>query len=207
METNKIKLTSEQTKSLIDFIVEYVDKNPHKLPGYKQIFEVKNAEFTELEIKQEQVTDFYKSESYKNIREIKDRFNKKAIKEGFGSFSNFYDWYVKQLKFQQNSCYYCQSSKERLEKAFRSKGESKEKQIKKPLYSTKAAFSSSFQIDKKNPNKGYGKENCVLACAFCNNVKSDMVKNAELFKEFLGPCISSFCAYITGDYISVEIDE
>ena len=207
METNKIKLTSEQTKSLIDFIVEYVDKNPHKLPGYKQIFEAKNAEFTELEIKQEQVTDFYKSESYKNIREIKDRFNKKAIQNGFGSFSNFYDWYMNQLNIQQNSCYYCQSSKEQLEKAFRSKGESKAEQKKKPLYSTKAAFSSSFQIDKKNPNKGYNKENCVLACAFCNNAKSDMVKNAELFKKFLGPCISSFCAYVTGDYISVEIDE
>lgn len=190
MENSVNTLTKEQEKSLVSFIVEYVDKNRYKLPGYNQIFKAKKAELSKLKITQEQVRDFYKSESYKNIRDIKDRFGRDEIRNGFGSFTKFYDWFMKQLKKQNYLCYYCETHKNDLERIFRVKGEPKEKQTQKPLYSTK--FSATFHIDRKIPKKPYSNtDNCVLACAFCNNAKSDMVKGKGLdffekhFKDFV----------------------
>lgn len=40
----------------------------------------------------------------------------------------------------------------------------------------------SFEIDRKNSNKEYSKENCVLSCYWCNNAKTDEFTYEE-FKE------------------------
>lgn len=183
--SNYVKLT-EAEKQILQRYVEYGDKN-------KCLEDITTKGIlSALKIDSEIAKKLKDSYEYKIIKEAKDRFTRKAIQNGFASFLKFYDWYVNQLKIQQDSCYYCKSSRELLNKVFRSKGEPQAQQEKKPLYSTKPAFSSSFQVDKKHPNKGYSKENCVLACAFCNNAKSDMVKDAELFKKSFGSHIGSF---------------
>jgi len=39
-----------------------------------------------------------------------------------------------------------------------------------------------LEIDRKDNNKGYTEENCVLACAICNNAKSDKFTDEEFRK-------------------------
>ena len=130
----------------------------------------------------------------KQAQEIKGRFSRDEIKKGFGyDFQKFYKWFIEQLASQDGKCYYCKTSKSDLEKLFRSKGEPEALQKNKILYSTKPAFSSSFHIDRKAPKGDYGdNDNCVLACTFCNNAKSDMVKDAEVFKDSFGDTIHEF---------------
>ena len=193
MTQDEVKLTPEQESIIIKEILEYVDGNPYNLPGYNQLFNLKNAEFVKLKITQQQIKDFYASKAYAMLREIKDRFGRSKIRDDFKRFSLFYKWFIEQLASQDGKCYYCETSKSDLEKLFRSKGEPEALQKSKILYSTKPAFSSSFHIDRKAPKGDYGDNgNCVLACTFCNNAKSDMVKDAEIFKKNFGKTIHKF---------------
>jgi len=47
-----------------------------------------------------------------------------------------------------------------------------------------------MEIDRIEPNKEYTPDNCVLACYWCNNAKSDEFSSHE-FSENIGPCIQS----------------
>lgn len=96
---------------------------------------------------------------------------------GFRTFKNFYKWYEDQPK----ECCYCGTSEQDLEILFKVKNDESERC--KKLYSKKRGFTATLQIEKLNPNKPYNEKNCALACAFCNNAKSDMV-NEENFREF-----------------------
>lgn len=96
---------------------------------------------------------------------------------GFRTFKNFYKWYESQPK----ECCYCGTNEKDLEKLFKVKNDESEQN--KKLYSKKRGFTATLQIEKLNPNKPYNESNCALACAFCNNAKSDMV-NDKNFREF-----------------------
>lgn len=97
---------------------------------------------------------------------------------GFRSFKRFYEWYESTPK----KCCYCGISEGDLKKLFKESNDESERNTK-PLYSKKCGFTSALQVEKLNPNKPYNESNCKLACAFCNNAKSDMV-NADNFKKF-----------------------
>jgi len=43
----------------------------------------------------------------------------------------------------------------------------------------------SLEVDQKNPTRGYTKDNCVLACYFCNNDKSSIYP-ADVYKKYFG---------------------
>lgn len=47
-----------------------------------------------------------------------------------------------------------------------------------------------MEIDRIEPNKEYSKDNCVLACYWCNNAKTDEFSSDE-FLEHIGPGIQS----------------
>lgn len=206
------------TKNVIDalHITKIEAKRLKQSDEYKQIKEIKEKFTKEREFgfyeKSEKklkkvVIEWAKTQS--NLKSLSETeiWNKYQNKEfGFGSFTKFYDWFMKQLKKQGDKCYYCKTHKSDLERTFRVKGEPKEKQIQKPLYSTK--FSAAFHIDRKIPKEPYSNtDNCVLACAFCNNMKSDMVKDADFFKDFFGEMIYSFQNTLRGDFVDYEIDE
>ena len=105
---------------------------------------------------------------------------------GFRSFKNFYEWYESMPK----ECCYCGTSENDLKKLFKEINDESERD-KKPLYSKKRGFTSALQVEKLNPNKPYNESNCKLACAFCNNAKSDMV-NEDNFKEYFVESIKNF---------------
>ena len=41
-----------------------------------------------------------------------------------------------------------------------------------------------LEIDRKKPKESYSEDNCVLACYFCNNDKSDVFESAEEYIKF-----------------------
>lgn len=108
---------------------------------------------------------------------------------GFKTLERFYDWYKGHSK--EEKCYYCGTSQDDLNKLFK-ENNTDEKELEKPLYSTKPSFTATLQIDKMNPNEPYRPDNCVLACVFCNNAKSDWIKDANEFKNVFGAKIREF---------------
>lgn len=109
--------------------------------------------------------------------------NKKSSKPdsiGFESSDDFIDGYSSIEK----KCYYCGISEQ----------ESREIVLKGLLTSKRFPFNGDniqpgrnrgiwLEIDRKNPNGLYSKENCVLSCYFCNNDKSD-VFDSEQYRAF-----------------------
>jgi len=93
---------------------------------------------------------------------------------------DFINWYKKQPK----KCYYCGNSEKTIEQ-FYEKTKSKNK---------RPTRGKVLEIDRKFDENGYSQENCVLACAWCNNAKTD-VFNAEEFKQIgkaIGKVIREF---------------
>ena len=111
---------------------------------------------------------------------------------GFGNVLAFCEWYFKQVE-RGYQCYYCGTSEFILVDLFipRAASWNKEKESK-PLYSKKRSFTGNLLIDRKNPYDSYNARNCVLACPFCFNAKSDMVEDADKFKTFFGETVNRF---------------
>lgn len=92
----------------------------------------------------------------------------------FGDFEKIYDTDPK-----KRICHYCKISDEEISK-LRSRGK---------IYS-KVQRGYTMEIDRLAPNHEYSKENCVLACYWCNNAKSDEF-TADEVSEHIGPGIES----------------
>lgn len=120
-----------------------------------------------LGVGKDEVALFKKSKAYDKLKFVRSKFSKERQK-GFKSFANFYKWYSS----QEQKCHYCGTSQDELKRLF----------DKKALSSSK--FSSTLHIEQKRAKKGYTADNCVLACALCNNAKSDMINEANFQKYF-----------------------
>ena len=92
----------------------------------------------------------------------------------FGEFEKIYD-----LDPKKRICHYCNVSDDEISK-LRSRGK---------IFS-KVNRGYTMEIDRLRPNNEYSKENCVLACYWCNNAKSDEF-TADEFSEHIGPGIES----------------
>lgn len=71
---------------------------------------------------------------------------------------DFIAWYINTAKV----CHYCGCTKEEIEK-FWAQSKSKRKNTR----------GKSLEIDRLE-DKNYSEDNCVLACYWCNNAKSDV---------------------------------
>ncbi len=129
-------------------------------------------------IKRKEIT-FYRNSTKKYtkyIQSIKKRFNNiKNKKNEFNSFKEFFTWFENQKK----ECCYCKIPQEDIKQFFE----------KKVLYSKK--FNGTLHIERFNSDKAYSKSNCGLACAVCNNAKSDFISSKD-FKNFIAPAINKF---------------
>lgn len=108
------------------------------------------------------------------IKALRDRFNNKKsqAKEQFQfkDFDEFALWY----EAQGEKCHYCGTTQAQLTALFQSG----------KIESKKPSFTATLHIERLDSKKGYTKENCRLACALCNNAKSDMINEAN-FRHFL----------------------
>lgn len=115
-------------------------------------------------------------------KQLKQKFYALKTKgSNFVDFQQFKKWYESQTKV----CHYCGIT------------EAEVQEIVKKGFLTSARFPQQngkpirgqnrgiyLEIDRKDNSKGYSEQNCVLACYFCNNDKSDIF-SYEQYKEFL----------------------
>ena len=137
----------------------------------------------DLSIKRKELTSYSKQidigrkDEIKEMRRIRSLYsNKKRLFKDdfeFNSFKEFYEWYIGQYKKQEGACYYCETKESVIAELFKAKFTSAKRK-------TRGAHLEVERKDAKG-NK-YNKENCVLACYFCNNDKSDIFSEKEYFE-------------------------
>jgi hypothetical protein len=105
----------------------------------------------------------------------------------------FKDPYQLQVWFenQKNKCGYCEITYDELQKLVQKRGDNL------TLNNKKKRSKGSMEIERKvpavvtDPNYGYIHDNCILACPFCNNAKSNLI-DEELWKEIFVPAMKIF---------------
>lgn len=103
----------------------------------------------------------------------------KNRKKGFKTFKAFYNHLFGKGELK---CYYCGVTQDELKAIF-----------DKKLVSNK--FNATLHIERLKPKDDYSVDNCVLACALCNNAKSDMIK-ADDYKKFFGEAMRKFLKHL-----------
>jgi hypothetical protein len=117
----------------------------------------------------------------KSERQLKNWFSakKKKSKISFKVFEDFKEWYDNQDK----KCHYCGLTEQESQELVMT-GKLKSKRFPENGALKRGKNRGIFlEIDRKDSNKNYSKDNCVLACYFCNNDKSDLF-DAEEYKKF-----------------------
>jgi len=184
-------MTEQEFKEFIELKFNKVLKEEEYSFLYKYIIKGKN-ESEILPAQYKKVEDFYKehkdTENIKiMIQKIKNQGKDKAefnIDKKYEpvSFLKFYYLILKNIKNRPvNTCYYCGVSEDTC----------KEFCEKRPEGFNKRHRGFVLEIEKKDPRKGYNKENCDLACYICNNAKSDLFTEEE-FRENIVPQIEKF---------------
>jgi 5-methylcytosine-specific restriction endonuclease McrA len=111
------------------------------------------------------------------IKKANQLYNSKKSLASFTPFIKlgrvaFYEWY----RDQDKKCHYCKTPETVLKELF-------EKEL-----STKRKRGKSLELERKNSTiNEYSPENCVLACYFCNNHKSDILSEADHIEYFAKP--------------------
>jgi hypothetical protein len=102
-----------------------------------------------------------------DLSSIYRRIKKNCCELWLNDRKQFYRWYEKQLKKQDQLCEYCHlpgDTKEHYGKWFR-----------------EGRRGQRLEVDRIESKKPYSPKNCVLACYPCNNAKSDVFS----YEEFL----------------------
>ena len=92
-------------------------------------------------------------------------------RRGFGDFETFYNWYIEQAQ----ECHYCHITVDTICYLYDNN-----------IIHERLNRGRSLEIDKLDPTGEYCPENCVLACYFCNNDKSQIF-TAEQYQLFANP--------------------
>ena len=131
---------------------------------------IKRLEFSEY-VKQ---IDKEKVDEIKEMRRIRQLYhNKKGANFEFENFSDFYKWYLAQYEKQNGCCYYCKTEESVLFELF----------TKRYTSTKRTNRGKHLEVERRDSKSNkYNKDNCVLACYFCNNDKSDIFSEAEYFE-------------------------
>lgn len=153
-----------------EMIFEKYFVNCEKAELICQELKIKRSEFSEY-AKQ---IDKDRAEILKEMRRIRQLYNnKQGLDFGFASFYEFYKWYLKQYEKQSGCCYYCKTEESVLFELFKKKYTS----VKRPNRGKR------LEVERRDSSLNkYTKDNCVLACYFCNNDKSDIFSESEYFE-------------------------
>lgn len=119
----------------------------------------------------------------KTKKQLQNWYNDKVRRDlnGFSSFSDFTNWYDENVK--DGKCFYCGLTERDSQKIIHCGQLTSKRFPKGGLISRGVNRGYWLEIDKKNPNGFYSRDNCVPSCYFCNNDKSD-VFNEEQYRNF-----------------------
>jgi hypothetical protein len=127
---------------------------------------------------------------------LKSDYNrrKRAGLNDFETEQDFFNWYFEQEK----KCTYCKISEEEVRFIVINGILQSKRFPENGLLKQGKARGYYLEVDRKNPKNGYSSDNCVLACYFCNNDKSDVFdydSYQQFFqkrKEYLQELIKNF---------------
>lgn len=94
---------------------------------------------------------------------------------GFKSYEAFVTWYNDQPKH----CHYCQIEEVEVQEIVMRGLLTSARFPKKGLKARGRNRGKWLEVDRKNPKGNYTSTNCVLACYFCNNDKSDVFNEIQ----------------------------
>jgi hypothetical protein len=109
------------------------------------------------------------------IKRVRTLFHNKKELEGFSfpSFNLFYKWHKSQHAKQDGKCYYCKTEEHIISKLFEVKYRNRKRLNR----------GNHLEVERRDSTTNlYDKDNCVLACYFCNNDKSDIFTESEYLK-------------------------
>lgn len=114
--------------------------------------------------------------------QLRNWFNGKKRQEqmGFKTYETFESWYNKQPKH----CHYCQIQEVAVQEIVMRGLLTSARFPKMGLKARGRNRGKWLEVDRKNPNGKYKAANCVLACYFCNNDKSDIF-NQKQYQDFI----------------------
>jgi hypothetical protein len=118
------------------------------------------------------------------IRKSNALFDSKKGKPEFRKFEiagkrAFFDWF----RIQPRICAYCEIEEQKLRSLFNSEAGN---------LSTKRRRGRSLELERRDSKSNeYSVKNCVLACYFCNNHKSDIISEEE-HKLYFAPQIRMY---------------
>ena len=121
--------------------------------------------------------DIEKQNEIQIIKRVRTLYhNKKNLEDfKFQNFNSFYKWYIKQYEIQNGKCYYCKTDEKIISTLFEKKFHNRKRTTR----------GKHLEIERRNSTDNlYNAENCVLACYFCNNDKSDIFDESE-YLEYL----------------------
>lgn len=113
----------------------------------------------------------------KTENQLKANFYKRNVNglNGFEDFNDFLEWY----NSTEKKCCYCGIS-ENIVQEIVTKGLLTSKRFPQNGKTGRGkARGMWLEVDKFNPKGLYSRNNCVLACYFCNNDKSDVFGGQE----------------------------
>ena len=121
--------------------------------------------------------DIERQDEIRIIKRVRTLYhNKKNLEDfKFQNFNSFYKWYIKQYQIQNGKCYYCKTDEKIISALFEKKFHNRKRTTR----------GKHLEIERRNSTDNlYSAENCVLACYFCNNDKSDIFDEPE-YLEYL----------------------
>lgn len=108
------------------------------------------------------------------IRRVRSLYHHKKNLNGFNfqNFNSFFNWYKIQFQQQKGKCYYCKTDENVIATLF-------EKIFQNRKRTTRGKY---LEVERRDSiDNLYNSENCVLACYFCNNDKSDIFDESQYF--------------------------
>ncbi len=156
--------------SILDFNIQNdilsFEVNSNKIFEYKNIYQdmagvrKRNKLFTE-----------WKNKHKEDVQKINDNyFNDFNNKFNLETFKKFYG---RDNSLKNRKCHYCGISEEQIKLL-----------IDNNLITTKRLYNRgrTLEVDQKEPDKGYKKDNIVLCCYWCNNAKTDEFSEIEFLE-------------------------
>lgn len=115
------------------------------------------------------------------------RFKEKH-KAGFSGANEFAAWCIERLQEQNGCCDYCKTSMQLIRRIIGAVRSNDDRTIFHTFRGVRGGGirGLNFEVDQRNPELGYGPDNCTLVCYFCNNDKSYVYAEGE-YREFFGP--------------------
>jgi 5-methylcytosine-specific restriction endonuclease McrA len=172
-----------------------------RIHEFAKIAQYKNWTIEKARTEYKSLDEFYQKElkisqdklnqlrvDFNKFNDLYTRYYKESRKELFENSQDFMEWYDK----QRESCNYCGITQSELHRIV------KLRKGNLTLNDLTKRSKGTLEIEKLNPEQGYTFENSVLACPFCNNAKSNLIKEDD-WRIFFVPAMKNYFSSILHD--------